>query len=152
MRRTIGLAVCVLLIAAEGKDKDKKADPLTGTWKVVSLVAGGQDMEKAKGNTVTFKDGTMTMKSERGDRKSTYKLDSSKKPAAIDLTAQGGQRDGMTSKGIYEVKDDELKLCVSFVPGGARPGVFASKDQGEVLFTLKREKGDAAEKTKEKGK
>jgi uncharacterized protein (TIGR03067 family) len=148
MRLTIGLAACVLLVAAEGKDK-KAGDPLAGTWKVESIVANGQEREQGKGALYTYKDGKMTRKSPRGEQHSTYKLDPSKKPATIDVTAQGGQRDGMTMKGIYEVKGDELKICLAFMPDAERPKAFASEDgSGNILLTLKRDTGaKGAEKT-----
>jgi len=147
MRLTIGLAACVLLIAAEGKDK-KAADPLTGTWKVTSLEVGGMDVEQAKGSLFTFKDGKLTMKSEQGERTSTYKLDTSKKPATIDTTSKNGDQEGRTRKGIFEVKGDELTLCVTF-QGDDRPTKFASEDAGVGLIKLKREKAEAG-KGKEK--
>jgi uncharacterized protein (TIGR03067 family) len=149
MRLTIGLAACVLLIAAEDKGKDKKADALTGTWKVTSLEVGGMDVEQAKGSLFTFKEGKLTMKSERGERVSTYKIDASKKPATIDTTAQGGQQDGMTRMGIYEVKGDDLTLCIAFM-GDERPKKFTGEEAGIGLIKLKREKAEDAGKAKEK--
>ncbi len=147
MRTMIGL-VCVLLVAADAKDKEKKADdPLAGTWKVSALVANGQEREQAKGSTYTFADGKVTMKGQRGERVSTYKLDTSKKPATIDLTAQGGERNGQTTKGIYEVKGDEVKLCIALMPDAERPKAFASAaDSGQAFITLKRDAGTAAGK------
>jgi uncharacterized protein (TIGR03067 family) len=138
MKPMIAFVACVLLLGAD--DKAKKADPLSGTWKVSSLVAGGEEREQAKGSVYTFKDGTLTMKGMRGERKSTYKLDASKKPATIDMTAKGGQRDGMTTKGIFEVKGDELKLCFDFMGGDERPKMFDGSNGSMVLVTLKREK------------
>jgi uncharacterized protein (TIGR03067 family) len=150
MRLTIGLAAaCLFLIAAEGKDKDKKAgDPLTGTWKVTSLVFGGQEVEQAKGATYVYKDGKLTRKGAMGEQTSAYKLDTSKKPATIDLTVQGGDRDGMKIQGIFEVKGDELKVCVAFM-GGGRPTKFDGSEEGQALLTLKRDKGESKEKGKE---
>jgi uncharacterized protein (TIGR03067 family) len=152
MRITIGLAACILLVGADDKQK-KESDPLTGTWKVVSLVADGQESDRAKGTLFVYKDGTVTRKSPRGEQKSTYKLDTSKKPATIDMTAQGGQRDGMTSKGILEVKGDDLKLCIAFMPDAERPKAFASEaGSGNVLIVLKKDASAGSEKAAEKGK
>jgi uncharacterized protein (TIGR03067 family) len=144
MRVTIGLAVCVLLVAAEGKDK-KGTDPLAGAWKVTSAVARGQERGQLKGTLYTFKDGKLTRKSSRGERKMTYTLDASKKPGTIDMTAVGGDRDGMKIKGIFEVKGDELKLCVSFLPDAERPKQFSGDEEGQALLTLKREKAEGKE-------
>jgi uncharacterized protein (TIGR03067 family) len=146
MKLTLGLAACILLAGADTKPKDKKAgDPLTGAWKVVSLVADGQERDQAKGTVFTYKDGKVTRKGPRGEQTSTYKIDDSKKPATIDMTAQGGMRDGMTSKGIFEVKGDELKICVAFMPDAERPKEFASEaGSGNILIVLKRDSGDKA--------
>jgi uncharacterized protein (TIGR03067 family) len=141
MRLTIGLAACVLLIAAEGKDK-KGTDPLAGSWKVTTLVAGGQEREQFKGTLYTFKDGKLTRKSSRGEQKSTYKIDTSKKPATLDMTAQGGQQDGTTRKAIFEVKGDELKICIAIMADSERPKGFSGDEEGQALLTLKREKAE----------
>jgi uncharacterized protein (TIGR03067 family) len=143
MNVTIGLATCILLVAAEGKDT-KKDDPLAGSWKVSSLVAGGNDVAQFKGTIYTFKDGMLTMKGARGERKSTYKIDASKKPATLDMTAKGGMRDGMTTQAIFEVKDDELKICTAFM-GGDRPKEFSGSEQGMALITLKRDSAAKAD-------
>jgi uncharacterized protein (TIGR03067 family) len=148
MRLTIGLAACVLFLAAEGKDK-KTDDPLTGTWKVTSLVFGGQEVEQAKGTVQTFKDGKLIRKTQMGEQTSKYKIDTSKKPATIDLTAMGGRQDGMTRKGIFEVKGDELKICLAFMPDGDRPTKFDGSAEGYALLTLKRDKAESKEKGKE---
>jgi uncharacterized protein (TIGR03067 family) len=149
MRLMLGLAACVLLVAAEDKDKGAKAgDPLTGTWKVVKLVADGQERDQAKGSTFVYKDGKMTRKGPRGEQTSTYKIDTTKKPATIDMTAESGQRAGVTSKGIFEVKGDELKICFGFMPDAERPKALASEaGSGEVLIVLKRDTGAKIDKT-----
>jgi uncharacterized protein (TIGR03067 family) len=148
MRLTLALAGCILLAGADDKKADKKdGDPLTGTWKVVSLVADGQERDQAKGTFFIYQDGKVTRKGPRGEQKSTYKLDASKKPATIDMTAQGGQRDGMTSKGIFELKGDELKLCIAFMPDAERPKAFASEaGSGNILVVLKKDTTGGAEK------
>ena len=147
MRLTIGLMACLLFVAAEDKTKDKPAgaDPLTGTWKVESLVADGQEREEAKGSTFVFQDGKLSWKSERGERNWKYKLDTSKKPATIDLTVVGGNRDGTQTKGIFEVKGDDLKMNVTYMPDVDRPKDFSNSDGGLALITLKRDAGGKAE-------
>lgn len=50
----------------------------------------------------------------------------------IDFTPADGPAKGLTLKGIYEVKDDQLTLC--FRPAGAeRPTEFKSTDRTTVL-------------------
>ena len=96
MRLTIGIVACVLFVAAENKSAGNRR-PRTrsrGRGKVQSLSWPTARAENSQGSIFTFKEGKLTMKSDRGDRTSTYKLDTSKKPATIDLTAVGGSRDG----------------------------------------------------------
>jgi uncharacterized protein (TIGR03067 family) len=169
MRLTIALAGCVLLAGADDKQNAKKdSDPLTGTWKVVSTVVDGRERDQAKGGMFfVFKDGKVTRKQPRGEAKATYKTDTSKKPATIDMTDRS---DGMTRKGIFEVKGDELKLCIAWqevssvsyqdstrktygaasraIQGDAeRPKTFAAEGgSGNFLAVLKKETGAAAEK------
>jgi uncharacterized protein (TIGR03067 family) len=154
MRLTVGLAACILLVAAEDKGKAKKAaDPLTGTWKAVSVVANGDEVEQFKGTLFTYKDGTLTRKNEQGEQVSSYKLDPTKKPATIDITAKGGRNEGQTRKGIYEVKGDDLKVCVAFMPDADRPKEFASEaGSGNILITLKREAGAKGDAKSDKSK
>jgi uncharacterized protein (TIGR03067 family) len=144
MKRTVGLAVCLLLLAAETDDKGKKTeDPLLGTWTIESLVVNGKTDPRVKGTSYKFADGKMTLKGPRGERAQAYKLDASQKPGAIDMTAQEGPAKGMSVQGIFEVKGDELKMCFPMMPGGARPKEFASADGSlTILISLKREKGD----------
>jgi uncharacterized protein (TIGR03067 family) len=149
MKRTIGLLVCIVLIAADAKDK-KSADPIVGTWKVQSVKVGGMDIEQFKDGTFTFKDGKLAMKTMRGERTSEYKIDASKKPATIDLTAKGGQRDGQVTKGIYEVKGDDLKICIGFMPDTERPKMFTDGEADLALITLKRDAGAKPDAKKEK--
>jgi uncharacterized protein (TIGR03067 family) len=65
-------------------------------------------------------------------------IDAAKKPKAIDYLPDAGQEDGKTVMGIYEVKGDELRLCVA-EPGKDRPTELSSKKgSGWKLWTLKR--------------
>jgi uncharacterized protein (TIGR03067 family) len=112
-------------------------------------VADGQEQDQAKGMVFTYKDGKLTRKTPRGEQTSTYKIDTSKTPATIDSTGQGG----MTRKGIFEVKGDELKLCMPFMADGERPKAFASEaGSGTLLMTLKRDTGSKPEKADKDGK
>lgn len=142
MKRTLGLAACLLLIAAEADDKGKKEDPVGGTWLVESMLSNGKPPRvPINGMSYKFADGKMTLRVPQGERYQTYKTDASEKPAAIDLTAQDGPAKGKTVKGIYEVKGDEMKMCFA-APDADRPKEFVSKEgSNTVLLTLKREKG-----------
>jgi uncharacterized protein (TIGR03067 family) len=144
MKRTIGLAVCLLLIAAETDDKGKKTeDPLLGSWSIESLTINGKSGPVVKGMSYKFTGDKMTLKGPQGERAQTYKIDPSQKPATIDMTAQEGPAKGKSVQGIFEVKGDELKMCFPAIPDGPRPKEFASAEGSKtVLISLKREKAD----------
>jgi uncharacterized protein (TIGR03067 family) len=67
----------------------------------------------------------------------TYKLDPTKMPKWIDFT-----RSGRTTFGIYDLDEDNLKICFPKRGKRKRPTEFESKpdSEGDVLIILKREK------------
>ncbi len=142
MKQMIGSAVCVvcaLLIAAEGKDKEKKPEAtIEGTWKVVSMVIDNKERKPADDLRIIFKRGTMIQK--QGEQTSLamrYKLDPTQKPPAIDLGFPG-KAAGNKALGIYELKGDELKLCIP-QDEQDRPTEFGPK-RFLMYYTLKRDK------------
>jgi uncharacterized protein (TIGR03067 family) len=142
MKPLVGLAVCLLLVAAESKeDKKKAADEIAGVWKVSSLLANGNEIDDLKGTKFTFKGEKLTRQTPDGEETYTFTLHPSKKPGEVDIVPDQGDNKGKTLKGIYMVKGGELKLCLSLDPSAKRPKEFASKEGEEfVLITLKQEK------------
>jgi uncharacterized protein (TIGR03067 family) len=148
MKQLVGLAVCVLLVAAEGKDtkvesKDgkKAAEALAGTWSVSSAVVNGNEFDDAKTWKFVFAGEKLTRKTSDGDETYAFKLDPSKKPAEVDFVPDQGENKGKTLKGIYASKDGELKICLTLSPEAKRPTELASKEGEEwVLIVLKPEK------------
>ena len=63
----------------------------------------------------------------RGDQVThgSYALDESASPRSINITIADGPDKGKKKLGIYEVKDNVLRLCVGPV-GGKRPARFES--------------------------
>jgi uncharacterized protein (TIGR03067 family) len=164
MKRTIGLAMCVLLFVAaddKDKDKDKKADdkpaaekksedkksedkkaddPLQGTWKVTALSTNGKEDGVTPNHTLTFSKGNLVTKvNDKPLGRSRYKTDTTQKPATIDVTIIGGYAAGKVLKGIYEVKGDELKYAITMSDGEDRPTEFDHK-KFVSIYTLKRVK------------
>jgi uncharacterized protein (TIGR03067 family) len=100
---------------AEG-DADKASKELQGEWRVVELQTSGnpapkEAVEKArleiKGDEMTWNSGGTSV------RKSTIRLDPSKSPKEIDITALDGPGKGTTSPGIYSLEKGQLRLCYS---------------------------------------
>jgi uncharacterized protein (TIGR03067 family) len=134
------LALCTLFLLTEGDDgkpSEKDLKLLNGTWKVVSMVHNGKDIPNAEDHGITFDGENVTIKEPNGGSKGKCtRLDPTKDPKEIDLTPDGG---GKKLQGIYELKGDELKLCLT--RSDERPSRFESKEgSNSRLVVLKREK------------
>jgi uncharacterized protein (TIGR03067 family) len=140
------LAAFILLqaVVVQSKDKDKDdTDKLTGVWKCVSGVNDGkplpEDIVKQLKLTLT-KDKYKTEKGTVLLFDGVYKIDAKQRPKYIDITAPEGEQAGTTSKGIYVVEADILRMCYANADKD-RPKDFESKPgSGVTLVVWKREK------------
>lgn len=135
------VACCALVLltdADNGKPAEKDLKLFKGTWKVVSMVHNGKEFPNADGHGITFDGDNVTIKEPTGQ--STGKctrLDPTTDPKQIDLTPDGG---GKKLQGIYELKGDELKLCLAR-SDTERPARFESTEGSNFRFVvLKRDK------------
>ena len=72
--------------------------------------------------------------------KISFKLDPSTTPGCVDMTIGAGVQKDAVIEGIYQLKDDELRICAR-VFGKDRPIEFSSPEGSSiVLLVLKREK------------
>ena len=70
----------------------------------------------------------------------SFKLDPSAMPQLFDLTVAAGVQKDAVMEGIYELKGDQLRICLK-VLGQERPAEFTSPEGASVaLLVLKREK------------
>lgn len=124
-----------LLVPPKEVKTDEKA--LQGTWVVVSGLRKGKPCEDVKDARFIFKNNSVSIRrAGEADTKMTYRLDASKSPRTIDVTAEG-----RVNQGIYELRGDVLKLCLAGVSSKKRPAKFSSeKGELKVLIELKREK------------
>jgi uncharacterized protein (TIGR03067 family) len=139
-------ATALCLIAAQKPDDAVKKElaKLQGTWKFISLEAGGNKLPEDN-----YKDAVLLIEGDKHTTKhgpvtysGTLKIDPSKKPKTIDVHFTDGPEKGKTSFGIYELDGETLKICIGLVDK-PRPSEFASKaGSGHVLEVLKREKKD----------
>ena len=127
------LAAGLFLAADNPKDEavQKEFKQLAGTWKPVSYELDGQkpvtDEQLAMARLTMTADGKI--KVAFGDMailEGATKIDPSKTPKTVDIKFQGGDMDGKTSLGIYELKGDTYRLCRA-APGKERPKEFSSK-------------------------
>jgi uncharacterized protein (TIGR03067 family) len=93
--------------------------------------------DMVKGQTLTFEGDKVTHEENGRKETNTYKIDVTKKPMELDMTATEGPDKGKTVKMIFELKDDMLKL------GGTKGGEELPKgfdDKNLLIITLKRAK------------
>ena len=138
----LGLALTVAAPGPKDKDKDKPAPKLEGTWTVEKIEGKGDNTKDPSSVTFTFADGKVSIQEGGRERKeeADYTVDTTKKPAHIDI--KPGKKGGkdITVPGIYEFDGDTLKICFRG-EGGDRPTEFkADPTSRTVLVVLKRSK------------
>jgi RNA polymerase sigma factor (sigma-70 family) len=138
----------------EIKREDRKqvtdADRLEGDWDIIEMIIDGQkklpnDQATGKfsfdGNRFKFVIVPKTKGDEITRASATFKLDGSAKPKAMDLTHVQAGAKGEVSLGIYELKGDQLTVCMSNDAAAKRPEQFqADAGSNLILFKLKRAK------------
>ena len=68
---------------------------------------------------------------------STFRLDPSANPKAIDITHQGEPRKGKTDLAIYELNGDTLRICYGPLDG-KRPTEFTARANSDHLIVVYR--------------
>jgi uncharacterized protein (TIGR03067 family) len=139
---TIGL----VLTADDPKDLAKKdLAKLQGTWTTASLIYNGKDLSNDGKLKLKFsiKDDKGTIEGNDQVKKEyatiTFKLDPSTSPRCVDMTIDAGVQKDTVIEGIYELKDDEFKICAK-VLGKERPLKFESTEGSSiVVIVLKRD-------------
>ncbi|MBI1831161.1 MAG: TIGR03067 domain-containing protein [Planctomycetes bacterium] len=125
----------------------KEKGKFQGLWRVASSEEDGQAtpefivdnlVVEIKGNQITPK-GVAGLVMKFG--KVTWTIDPATTPKIIEFKVDLGTDKGSSYEGIYEFKDDRLRICASTRSGGNRPDEFKTKaDSNRILFVLKREK------------
>jgi uncharacterized protein (TIGR03067 family) len=137
----------LLVAAGDAKEEAVKKDleALKGVWKVVSVEKDGKKLgeEQLKGVSVRF-DASGKASGHKGDKvifEATFRIDPTKEPRTIDATQTSeGEGKGKTNPGIYEIKGDTLRTCISET-GKDRPTEFsAGPGSGRTLRVYEREK------------
>jgi uncharacterized protein (TIGR03067 family) len=140
---TLFLASPALLADEADEALKKELKKLEGTWTTAALTYNGKDNSKfnlrftIKGDEVAI-EGNDQVKKEYA--KLRLKLMPGVSPKQVDITVTGGVQLDAAIEGIYELKDDEFKICAK-VFGLERPTAFASPEGSSIaLLVLKREK------------
>jgi uncharacterized protein (TIGR03067 family) len=138
----VGVVLPALAAEPDPAAKDRKA--LQGEWAVEALEYNGKDLKDKYNLSFACKSDVLTVQGDGAVRKEyaklAFKLDPSTTPKCVDLTVAGGVQKDAKLEGIYELKGDELRLCVK-VFGSDRPTEFKSAEGASIaLLTLKRKK------------
>lgn len=144
-----GLLIAGLSRAQEDStQRAAEAEKLVGTYEVFSGERNGEKIaaDRLKGITIKIAANAITTydKDEKEVYAATYKLDTSKKPWQIMMTAtitpvdddpsRGGK--GTKAAGLIGVRGDSVMLIYA-LPGGKAPTEFKTADQ-QQMFVLKR--------------
>lgn len=140
--RLLGMGLAAAIVAGSaGRAEDQKSDlsgdlkALQGTW--VSTPDNSQESFWVfEGKKV---------KSTAGGRDYVCQITHDPKATphpTIDFLVTEGEDDskGKTSRGIYQLRGDTLKICVTGPGEGERPAEFKAVEDETYLFNLKREK------------
>lgn len=145
MKRIVHLfcgLVAIAFVASQGSMAEDAKSDLEGTWDLVSVERDGKELKPQQDTKMVTTGNKFVVKV--GDKvivAGTTKLDTSKKPKALDVTYTEGPDKGNTFKGIYEVDGDTAKFCRAGTPEQDRPTGFKTKEgTGGFASAYKRSK------------
>src|SRR4051794_37825448 len=126
MRSKVLLALSVGLLLAADAPRDngarKELKRLGGAWGRVSGEERGKPLppEAVKGARLVIEGDRHTVRLGDETIAGTHKVDSTRRPRAIDAADTEGRFKGQTALGIYDLDGDQLKVCFA-PPGKGRP-------------------------------
>jgi uncharacterized protein (TIGR03067 family) len=139
---TAALLIALAPLAAEA-DAEPKTTPaaelkaLEGTWEVVTYeVKGKPAAGESRVATIVISAGKIDLH-ETGEPDHPIKVDPTKSPKAIDVYIVGAMKAKAHVKGIYELKEGELKLCLPLSMEADRPAKFSSQNYHR-LYVMRR--------------
>lgn len=145
--RRLCLALLPLYLACLGFDSPQPlttiedgGSELTGTWDLVDLeLPGGikippNQFKNFKMQMTFHRDGKLVIRVGEKDQQATYLVRLFVKPRFLDIVDKGH-----VSRGIFEIKGNKLKICVS--ERGSRPTAFTSNvNNDSSVFFLERKR------------
>src|SRR4051812_11803493 len=104
---------------------------------MAGLEVNGEEVpaKRLKGATLTIRGDKYVVKAKGTTHETTFKLDPTKKPKAIDMWFPDGPELPKLGKGVYELDGDTLKVCRHQAPGEDRPTQIGSWP-GTNLFVV----------------
>jgi RNA polymerase sigma-70 factor (ECF subfamily) len=118
--------------ATKARPAEEGDAALKGSWKIVSAELAGAPREESF--TMTFADGTYTIKGRTKTDQGDYRADPSQRPRHIDFVRKDPKKG--PAPGIYEIDGDTLRICYA---RSVRPKSFTTtKDDEAMLLVFKR--------------
>jgi uncharacterized protein (TIGR03067 family) len=141
--RSFSLIALVMVIAADAQDDGAKKDleKFQGNWQLISMERDGKKTppEDAKKITLSIQGNKFVLRKDAAViSEGTMTLDPTKKPKEIDETITTGPNKGKVFSAIYEIDDEQHKICFA-AAGKERPTAFSSSN-GQLFQVWKREK------------
>ena len=143
--RTIALLLAIAWLAAADvsaqDDAAKEQQRAQGTWTIVSVELDGKNLDGFEGAKAVVKGDRVSVMFKQGFKLlRTFKVYTDTNPRCVDFLNADGKGDA--SEGIYELKDNRLKVLVNISDGGKeRPIDFADKGKkGHIFYVLERQK------------
>lgn len=145
----VGAFACHRLATEPDRKEKSKSDndTIQANWEVVSLTSGKEgsrrEAEALKNATWVFEKEKLLVKIKTEDKTLdiSYRLEPEKNPKTIDLKVKAEAARERSIEGIYELKGDDLTICIPLGRDSPRPTELEVKEGSErSLVVLKRKK------------
>lgn len=116
---------------------------LQGNWKAVELISEGKKAQPQEFQDIKYQfkgDQMLPLKERPSKEQITIRVDPTCQPKTIDLVVTRNGKTFGTVEGIYELKNDTLRICLQQKNKGVRerPLTFDENKNGIAIVTLKR--------------
>ena len=135
---SLACSVPVLARADEDRVKEEQ-ERLQGTWKAVSIEAGGMKLpaQQVKDFQLVLKGNQFTGLAGKHKFEGTYTVDPDKNPRRMDILPTSGPDKGKVRRAIYALQGNTLRICGAEA-GKDRPTGFKTEDEAGASLIIYR--------------